>query len=438
MVPREKIVVIGGGLAGCEAAWQAAEHGCEAVLFEMKPGVFSPAHHNPDLAELVCSNSLKSISLENAAGLLKEEIRVLGSLLIAKADEHKLPAGGALAVDREVFSSEITKAVANNPNITVIREEIREIPEKGIVIIATGPLTSPSFSSCISRLVGENFLYFHDAISPVVETESINFERTFRASRYNKGSADYINCPLSKSEYYAFIEQLLVSEKAPLKDFEKLIPYEGCMPVEVMAERGIETLAYGPMKPVGLLNPLTGREPYAVVQLRQENRDGTLHNMVGFQTRLKWPEQKRIFSMIPGLENARFVRFGSMHRNTYINSPLLLTENLQFKKQPRIFFAGQIAGVEGYMESAAMGLIAGIQTSRLAMGLPFVHPPQTTVIGGLLSYITGPCVQDFQPMNANFGIISPLERKVPKKKRRTLLSERALNDIRQWKTDIIS
>lgn len=436
MVSDRQISVIGGGLAGCEAAWQASKRGCKVVLFEMKPERFSPAHHSPDLAELVCSNSFRSNSLENASGLLKEEMRHLDSLVMKKADKNKVPAGAALAVDRRNFSDGITKAIESNPKITAIRKETKEIPESGIAVVATGPLTSDSFSAYLKELIGEDFLYFHDAISPIVEADSIDLKRTFKASRYNKGNADYINCPLSQSEYYRFIEELLGSDKVPLRDFEILIPYEGCMPIEVMAERGAETLAHGPMKPVGLIDPSTGRQPYAVVQLRQENKEATLYNLVGFQTRLKWPEQKRVFSMIPGLEGAEFARFGSLHQNTYIHSPLLLLESLQLKKLPRVFFAGQITGVEGYMESAAMGLVAGIQASLYVEGRDPVALPPTTVMGGLLSYITGTISPDFQPMNANFGILSPLESKVSKKLKKKLLSERALKDIREWKRKI--
>ena len=433
MTSDNKIIVIGGGLAGCEAAWQISRMGCHAVLFEMKPDIFSAAHNNPNLAELVCSNSLKSTSLKNASGLLKQEMHLLGSLLIEKAEENSVPAGNALAVDRNRFSAAVTTAIEKNPGITVVREEIKKIPETDPVIIATGPLTSDSFSNSIKQLIGKEFLYFHDAISPVVDKDSIDSKKTFSASRYNKGPADYINCPLSRDEYYTFVSELLAAEKAALRSFEKLIPYEGCMPIEIMAERGVETLSFGPMKPVGLVDPLTGKQPYAVVQLRQENRDATLYNLVGFQTRLKWPEQKRVFSMIPGLENAEFARFGSLHRNTYINSPGLIDKTLQLRKHPEIFFAGQITGVEGYVESAAMGLWAGIQASRHITGKPAVLPPPATVINGLLSHITDGFSGTFQPMNANFGILPPLEKKVPKKLKKELLSERSLNNIRQWK-----
>jgi len=432
MTSHPEIQIIGGGLAGCEAAWQAASRGCRVVLFEMKPERFSPAHRNEHLAELVCSNSLRSNSRENASGVLKEEMRVCRSLIIREADASSVPAGGALAVDRDAFSRSITGAVENHPSISVVRKEISEIPQAGIVVIATGPLTSEAFSPCLATLTGKDFLYFHDAISPIVEADSIDTVVTFKASRYNKGTADYINCPLTRQEYYAFIQEVLQAEKVPLREFETLTPYEGCMPIEVMAERGVETLAYGPMKPVGLVDPHTDRQPYAVVQLRQENRDATLYNLVGFQTRLKWPEQKRIFAMIPGLKNAVFARYGSLHRNTYLHAPRLLLRSLQLKQDPRVFFAGQITGVEGYIESAAMGLIAGIQANRYARGYDPVTPPPSTVVGALLSYITETIAADFQPMNANFGILQPLGMRVPKKKRKALFAERALSDIRAW------
>ena len=437
MVSQETLHIIGGGLAGCEAAWQAAQRGFPVTLYEMKPERFSPAHKSPQLAELVCSNSLRSDSTENASGLLKQEMRLLDSLILSRADACRVPAGSALAVDRQSFSESITRAIEEHSRITLVRREMTGIPDHGVVIIATGPLTSDAFSACITELLGGEFLYFHDAISPIVEADSIDFKKVFRASRYNKGTADYLNCPLAREEYYAFIRMLLDAEKVPLRDFETLTPYEGCMPVEVMAARGVETLAFGPMKPVGLTDPATGEQPYAVVQLRQENNEATMYNLVGFQTRLKWPEQKRVFSTIPGLEKAEFARYGSLHRNTYINSPQLLLKTLQLKQQPRVFFAGQITGVEGYVESAAMGLWAGIQASRYCEGRDPVSPPETTVVGGLLSSIAGTLSPDFQPMNANFGILPPLPGRVSKKKRKKLLAERALADIREWKCRLI-
>jgi methylenetetrahydrofolate--tRNA-(uracil-5-)-methyltransferase len=430
------IYIIGAGLAGCEAAWQAARRGCPIVLFEMKPQRFSPAHVSPHLAELVCSNSFKSDSRENASGVLKEEMRSLHSLILEAATAHRVPAGSALAVDRNEFSRYVTEALSKEKNITLVRQEITEIPDQGVVIIATGPLTSEAFSAHLRETIGHDFLYFHDAISPIIETDTIDLSRAFRASRYNKGDADYINCPLSQAEYYGFLQELLKADKVALRDFETLIPYEGCMPVEVMAARGIETLAFGPMKPVGLIDPRTGKQPYAVVQLRQENEQGTLYNMVGFQTRLKWPEQKRVFSLIPGLLNAEFARYGSLHRNTYIHSPSLLLKTLQLKNNPRIFFAGQITGVEGYIESAAMGLVAGIQASRFIKGKNPLTPSQTTMIGALLSYITGPFSVNFQPMNANFGILPLFEPSVRKRDRKKVYADRALSAITEWKNHL--
>lgn len=436
MKPDNEITIIGAGLAGCEAAWQAAQRGCTVTLYEMKPERFSSAHQSAGLAELVCSNSLKSNSLENASGLLKQELRCMGSLIMAHADRTAVPAGTALAVDREKFSAAVTEAVAAEPNITLVRKEITEIPPAGVVIVATGPLTSDVFAERLKQMTGENFLYFHDAISPIIEADSIDAAKVFKASRYDKGEADYINCPLDREQYYAFITALLTAEKVQLKDFETLVPYEGCMPVEVMAERGVETLAFGPMKPVGLVDPHTGLQPYAVLQLRQENAQATLYNMVGFQTRLKWPEQKRVFAMIPGLEHASFARYGSLHRNTYIHSPLLLHKTLQMKNYPRLFCAGQITGVEGYIESVAMGLVAGIQAGRYIRGFNPVSPPATTMVGSLLSYLTETKQINFQPMNANFGLLPAFPERVRKKDRKRLLAERSLRAIEEWKRGI--
>jgi len=426
------ITIIGGGLAGCEAAWQAADRGYRVRLYEMKPRRFSPAHTSPGLAELVCSNSLKAEGPAASSGVLKDELRMLGSLVLKHADASRVPAGAALAVDREQFSGGITQAIESHPNITLIREEITSIPLEGIVIIATGPLTSDGLAENLKGLLGGQFLFFHDAIAPIIEADSIDSEKTYRASRYEKGEADYINCPLTQDEYYTFVRELLASGKVPLRDFETLTPFEGCMPVEVMAERGIETLAFGPMKPVGLLDPRTGRQPYGVVQLRQENREATLYNLVGFQTRLKWPEQKRVFGLIPGLEHAEFMRYGSMHRNTYMQSPQLLLPTLQLKSDPRIFFAGQITGVEGYVESIAMGLTAGLQAERYAAGLELKPLPATTLTGALAAYITSPETKDFQPMNANFGILPALGVKARKADRKLLYGQRAPRDLQQW------
>jgi len=426
-----EIYIIGGGLAGCEAAWHALRQGCKVTLYEMKPQKFSPAHKLPYLAELVCSNSLRSESLETGSGLLKEEMRRLDSLILQVADKTRVPAGSALAVDRIEFSKTITKILEQK--IQVIRKEIVSIPKERPLIIATGPLTSEPLAESIKELIGEEFLYFHDAISPIVRTDSLNMDIIFEASRYNTKDTSYLNCPLDKEQYYHFVEELLKAEKVPLRPFEKLIPFEGCVPIELLAERGRDTLAYGPMKPVGLVDPKTGKQPYAVVQLRAENKEKTLYNMVGFQTRLKWSEQKRVFRMIPGLERAEFVRYGSLHRNTYIHSPFLLFRTLQLKKDPSIFFAGQITGVEGYIESAATGLLAGINVSRYLKGLPFITPPKTTIIGALVHYITDTQVSPFQPMNANFGILAPLTERVKRTQKKAALIKRALQELEEWK-----
>ena len=432
-----EITIIGAWLAGCEAAWQAAQSGCRVRLYEMKPQRFSPAHKSEGLAELVCSNSLKAEGLANASGVLKEELRMLDSLVVRQADASRVPAGAALAVDREQFSAGITLAIEQHPGITLVRSEAAAVPPEGIVIIATGPLTSDALAGQLKPLLGEQFLYFHDAIAPIIEAGSIDPDKTYRASRYDKGDADYINCPLSQDEYYGFVRELLAADKAPLREFETLVPFEGCMPVEVMADRGVETLAFGPMKPVGLIDPRTGRQPYAVVQLRQENSAATLYNIVGFQTRLKWPEQKRVFALIPGLEHAEFARYGSMHRNTYIHSPWLLAPSLQLQAEPRIFFAGQITGVEGYVESIAMGLLAGINAARYAAGLEPAVPPPTTLTGALAAYITDAANKDFQPMNANFGILPPLGVKARKGDRKRLYAERALRGMGLWKGELL-
>jgi len=426
------VTIIGGGLAGCEAAWQAAQRGCAVTLREMKPQRFSPAHRSEQLAELVCSNSLKAASLDNAAGLLKEELRRCGSLIMQQADRARVPAGGALAVDRDLFSRGITRALADHPAVRIVRQEVTELPAGGCVIVATGPLTSDAFAERLRELTGAELLFFHDAISPIIEADSIDHSRVFRASRYGKADPDYLNCPLTQEQYDAFVDALLAADKVPLRDYETLIPFEGCMPIEVMAERGRQTLAHGPMKPVGLVDPATGAQPYAAVQLRQENQAATLYNMVGFQTRLKWPEQRRVFSMLPGLERASFVRYGSLHRNTFIHAPQLLLQTLQLRQEPRIFFAGQITGVEGYCEATAMGLVAGMQAARYARGLNPVSPPPTSMIGGLLAYITGRHIREFQPMNANFGLLPELPGKTAKKDRKRRYAERALEDISAW------
>jgi methylenetetrahydrofolate--tRNA-(uracil-5-)-methyltransferase len=426
------MTIIGGGLAGCEAAWQAAQRGMRVTLAEMKPEKFSPAHHLSGLAEMVCSNSLRGESLENAVGLLKEELRRLGSLFMAAADATRVPAGGALAVDRDAFSRYITAKIAEHPLIEVIRGEVTDIPHYGIVIIASGPLTSDALAEKIRALTGD-YLYFYDAIAPIVTAESIDMAKVFRASRYGKGDGDdYLNCPLGEAEYQTFITEIVAAEKVPYRDFEKVVHFEGCMPIEEMAARGRETLRFGPLKPVGLIDPVTSAEPHAVVQLRLENREGTMYNLVGMQTRLTYPEQKRIMRMIPGLEHAEFVRLGSMHRNTFINAPQLLLPTLQLKNEPRILFAGQITGVEGYAESAAMGFLAGVSATALVLGGAVPFPPPATALGALVRHITGTSARTFQPMNVNYGLFPELPGRVKKKERRGKLAERALEELEPW------
>lgn len=427
MVQNGEIVIVGAGLAGSEAAWQAAQRGVRVKLYEMRPQKSTPAHKTGDFAELVCSNSLRAASLENAAGLLKEEMRRLGSLIVRCAEMTKVPAGGALAVDRHLFSKKVTQCLCEHPLVEVCREEIKEIPEDGIVVIATGPLTSQALAESIGRFTGEQYLYFYDAVAPIVAADSINMDKVFLSSRYEKGEAAYLNCPFSKEEYEVFWQALVTAGRVPPRDFEKEVHFEGCMPVEVLAARGKETLLYGPMKPVGLVDPRTGKRPYAVVQLRQENAQGTMYNMVGFQTSLKWDEQRRVFRLIPGLEEAEFVRYGVMHRNTYINSPLLLKPTFQCRRRPSLFFAGQITGVEGYIESAASGLVAGINAARVAVGKEAVVFPPQTAHGALAHYITTADPRYFQPMNINFGLFPPLEEKLKdKRKRHEKMAERAL------------
>ncbi len=427
-----ELTIIGGGLAGCEAAWQAAERGVRVSLREMKPQAYSPAHHLPGLAELVCSNSLRGESLENAVGLLKEELRRAGSLLMAAADATRVPAGGALAVDRGLFSAFVTERIEAHPLIELVREEVVAIPTEGVVIVASGPLTSDALAEKIMALTGPK-LYFYDAIAPIVAAESLDMNKVFRASRYGKGDGDdYLNCPMIEHEYERFVDEILAAEKVPARDFEKVVHFEGCMPVEEMAERGRETLRFGPLKPVGLADPRTGQEPHAVVQLRAENREGTMFNLVGFQTKLTYPEQRRIFRMIPGLEHAEFVRLGSMHRNTFINAPALLAPTFQLKSDSRILFAGQITGVEGYVESAGSGFLAGINGARLAKGEELLVPPPATALGALVAHITNADVKHFQPMNVNYGLFPPLEGKVKKKERRGKLADRALAELDRW------
>lgn len=429
------IQVIGAGLAGCEAAWQAANLGVNVVLKEMRPSKMTPAHHTGYFAELVCSNSLRGNALENAVGLLKEEMRRQHSLIMQAAEKYQVPAGGALAVDREGFSRYITETIHKHPRITVIQEEVTAIPEEGIVILASGPLTSAALAEAILKFTGEDYLYFFDAAAPIVTRESLDFSKVFAASRYGKGQGDeYLNCPLDEQQYLRFWRELVEAEKAPVKDFEKQIFFEGCMPVEVLAARGEKTLLFGPMKPVGLIDPRTGKQPYAVVQLRQDNAEGTLYNLVGFQTHLKWGEQERVFRLIPGLEKAEFVRYGVMHRNTYINSPRILLPTLQTRKRTTLFFAGQITGVEGYVESAAAGLIAGTNAARLAIGQEPLVWPRTTAHGALIHYITSAQPDNFQPMNVTYGLFPALATRIKNKKERNLeLAKRALADLEQFR-----
>lgn len=428
----QRVTIIGGGLAGCEAAWQAAERGLPVRLHEMKPRRYSPAHQLEGLAELVCSNSLRGADLGNAVGLLKEELRRSGSLVMQAADATRVPAGGALAVDRDLFSALITERISSHLNITLIRDELTSLPPEGPVIIATGPLTSDALAEELSCLVGER-LYFYDAIAPIVTVESLDTTKIYAASRYGKGDPDdYLNCPLDQQQYAAFIAALQAAERVAPREFEKVVHFDGCMPIEEMAARGDDTLRFGPMKPVGLPHPDTGKDPWAVVQLRAENNDKTLYNLVGFQTKMTWPEQRRVLRMIPGLEQAEFVRLGVMHRNTFINAPALLLPTQQLKSDPRIMFAGQITGVEGYVESAGSGFLAGLTVAALAAGQQLVLPPGETALGALLHHITNADVRHFQPMNVNYGLFPALESRVKKKDRKLLLAERALEALEGW------
>lgn len=429
-----KIRVVGAGLAGSEAAWQIAEAGIQVELYEMRPSQMTPAHHTGFFGELVCSNSLKADHLGNAAGLLKAEMRELGSIVMSAADHHAVPAGQALAVDRDRYAQEITEQLKAHPNIEFHETEVTQIPEDGIVVIASGPLTSEPLEAAIRELLGTDYLYFFDAAAPIVTRESLNMGIVYQASRYGEeGDGDYLNCPMSKEEYEAFWRELTTAEPAFVKDFEEGNFFEGCLPVEEIASRGIQTLAFGPLKPVGLPDPRTGEIPYAVVQLRQDNLEGTLYNLVGFQTRLKWGEQKRVFSMIPGLEEAEFVRYGVMHRNTFIHSPKLLAPTLQLKHDPRIFFAGQITGVEGYVESAAMGIIAGLNAVRLYRGEELLVFPKETAHGALTHYISTSVQKHFQPMNINFGILPPIQGKIKDKRlKKEMVAERGLQILRDF------
>ena len=424
----EQVTVIGAGLAGCEAAWQLAKRGIPVRLHEMKPEKMTPAHHSATFAELVCSNSLRSDQLENAVGLLKEELRRCGSLILECADATRVEAGGALAVDRQGFSNLVTEKVRNHPLITVVEGEVTSIPAEGQVIVASGPLTSDTLADAIAGMFPENkYLNFFDAAAPLVTFESVDMEKAWFASRYDKGTADYINCAMDENEYRAFWKELTQAQEAEVHGFEDKNVFEGCMPVEVMARRGEDTLRYGPLKPKGLPDPKTGKEPYAVVQLRRDNKDGSIYNLVGFQTHLRWPEQKRVFTMIPALHDAQFIRYGVMHRNTYLDSPRLLDRYYRVKKDERICFAGQITGVEGYVESTASGFLAAVELARRLEGKPPVDFPQETAIGALALYISNESVVDFQPMNINFGIIPALGYKVKGKRNKNAeLSKRAL------------
>ena len=422
----DRVVVVGGGLAGCEAAWQLAQRGCTVDLYEMKPEKKSPAHHAESLCELVCSNSFRAEGLKNAVGLLKEEMRLLDSLIMRCADENRVPAGGALAVDRAAFSQAVTDRIDSHPTITLVNKEVTSLDFDCPAVIATGPLTSEPLAETIRGFFGRDSLWFFDAAAPIVTAESIDLSKAFFASRYDKGTPDYINCPMNETQYEAFYQALVTAETAKLKGFENEKVFEGCMPVEVMARRGRETLLFGPLKPVGLKNPETGESYMAVVQLRKDNAAASLYNIVGFQTHLTFGEQKRVFSMIPGLEQAEFVRYGVMHRNTYINSPKVLDRTFQVRSKAGLFFAGQMTGVEGYLESAASGLVAGLNANPLLEPVLF---DSRTAIGALAEYISNPAVENFQPMNVNFGLFAPLEEKVKKKDRKEALSNRALEIV---------
>jgi methylenetetrahydrofolate--tRNA-(uracil-5-)-methyltransferase len=424
------VTVIGGGLAGAEAAWQIAQRGVPVHLFEMRPHRPTPVHQTHQLAELVCSNSLRSDRLETGHGVLKEEMRRLGSLIMEAAAEARVPAGSALAVDRDVFASHVTAAISRSPNITLRREEVPSIPGKGIVVVASGPLTSESLTESITHFTGKDSLYFYDAVSPVVEAESIDMSKAFRASRYGKGGEDYINCPMNEEEYRRFYEALLSAASVDLHDIDDAHFFEGCLPIEVMARRGYGTLLFGPLKPVGLIEPRTKKRPFAVVQLRQDDLAASLYNMVGFQNQLKWGEQKKLLRLIPGLENAEFSRFGMIHRNTYINSPAVLKPTFQTRRRGDLFFAGQISGVEGYTESAASGLLAGVNAARLARNVLPLVPPRTTALGALAFYISHSNPENYQPTNIAFGLFPPLETHVGgKRQRKQAIVRRALADI---------
>jgi methylenetetrahydrofolate--tRNA-(uracil-5-)-methyltransferase len=431
------LTIIGAGLAGSEAAWQAAERGIPVVLYEMRSVSRTAAHKTDGCAELVCSNSLGNNLPHSAPYILKEELRSFNSIVIASGDRNSVPAGSALAVDRDLFSQEITERISSHPLITLKRQEIVEIPQSGPVIIATGPLTSPKLSEEISRMIGQEYLYFYDALSPIVDANSIDYDKAFFASRYGKGDADYLNCPMDEKQYYEFIRELNGAEKVPMASFEKPVYFEGCMPIEVLAERGPKTLAFGPMKPVGLPDPRTGKMAFAVVQLRKENKESSAYNLVGFQTKLTYPEQKRIVQMIPGLEKAEFFRFGAIHRNTFIDTPSLLSNQLQLKSQPNIYFAGQITGVEGYVESASMGLLASLSAVAEITGKDYMPPPRDTALGALINYLTTSSSKNFQPMNINFGLFWVQEMRIKNKQERNQkIAVKAMEQIKKWRQEL--
>jgi methylenetetrahydrofolate--tRNA-(uracil-5-)-methyltransferase len=426
--------VIGGGLAGSEAAWQLAERGASVSLHEMRPARGTEAHSGDRLGELVCSNSFRSASLDTAVGLLKDEMRRLGSLVMEVADSVRIPAGAALAVDREAFAAEITRRITAHPAIKIIREEVADLDrfDSEIVIVASGPLTSPGLCADLRRILGCDHLYFYDAISPIVSAESVDLSVAFRASRYEKGGDDYLNCPLSREEYLRFVDEVVRAEKVPTREFERCIYFEGCMPIEELARRGRDTLAFGPMRPVGLVDPRTGRQPHAVAQLRQDNREATLYSLVGFQTKMTYPEQRRVLRLIPGLGRAEFVRLGSLHRNTFVRSPSLLAPTMELRGRSSMFLAGQLIGVEGYVESAASGLLAGVNVARRLEGRPCVVPPPTTALGSLVGYITAAERREFQPMNANYGLFPPIGGRLRGRDKRTALGHRASVDFERW------
>lgn len=427
----QRVTIIGGGLAGCEAAWRLAHAGVDVDLYEMRPQRGTAAHTTQQLGELVCSNSFRNATLETAVGLLKEEMRRLGSLVMQVADVNQVPAGACLAVDRTRFADGLTAAIEREPRIRLVREEVTAIPD-GLTILASGPLTSPALSQALTDALGTKHLYFYDAIAPTVTAESIDMDVAWKASRYDKGGDDYVNCALDAETYYAFVDAVLAAEKVPTRDFERCIYFEGCMPIEEMARRGRDTLAFGPMRPVGLIDPRTNRQAHACVQLRQDDVEGRLYNMVGFQTKMTYPEQRRVFRMIPGLAKAEFVRLGSLHRNTYVDAPSLLLPSLQVTHRRKLFLAGQIVGVEGYVESAATGMLAGINVARMLQGLAMVVPPPSTALGSLLAYVTQRGKKGFQPMNANYGLFPPVPRHLRGRDKKLALAKRALDDLARW------